>query len=157
MAYNGSFEAALASLKAQKVPNYSATAKKYGLGDPSTLRRRAQGKRVTCKEAAARYHRLLNDIQEEALLTLIDEWSSIGLSPTPRMIKSLVERQVGHSISKDWVTRFYTRHKDKISSVYLNAMDKSRVLSDNIPLFEYFYNQVRVSLLCFLYISAKNG
>jgi hypothetical protein len=152
MAYNGSFEAALASIKAQKIVNYSATAKKYGLGDPTTLRLRAQGKRVTCKEAVARHHKLLNDIQEKALLALIDDWSSIGLSPTPHMVKVLVERQVGHDISKNWVTRFYHRHEDMISSVYLNAMDKSRVLSDNIPMFEYFYGQVRVSLFYFPFI-----
>jgi hypothetical protein len=141
MAYNGNFELALASIKAQKIKRYKATADKYVV-EPTALRLYSQGKRTTRAEAAAIHNKLLSNVQEKAILGHIETLTLKGLPPTKEILENLIVELLHRPIGVNWVTRFIVRYSDEISSPYLRAIDNSRRIADNTKNFEQYYTRV---------------
>ena len=117
---------ALADLANQDPPNYSATAKKYGV-DRNTLSRRHKGQTEPTAIAHLNAQGRLTAIQEEALISWIDSLTKRKLPPAPGMIKNYVERLIGEEIGKNWVSNFYLRHQDRIRRKFLDGLDAKRV------------------------------
>ena len=133
---------AIADLEAQEVPNYRATARKYGIYH-TTLLRRFKHLTVSRKTAVSLYSkRHLTDAQEEVLLRQINILADRGMPPTPQILRNIVEESIKDEIGVHWVARFCERHQDRIKSVYLRAMDKNRQLADNTRHYEHFYQTV---------------
>jgi hypothetical protein len=101
-------------------PNYAA--KKHNL-DRTTLSRPARGVTVSRNVATNISKRLLTDAQEEVQLQKMETLSNKCIYLTPRIIHNSVEASVGHSIGKNWVTKFQKRHKDRMKSINLVGFD----------------------------------
>ena len=132
---------ALADLESQEVPNYLATARKYDI-QHTTLMRRHKHHTKSNAEATSTFRRLLTDEQEEVLVQRINHLSDRGMPPTPRIVKNLVEEMVKQPVGENWVLRFRERHKYRITSVYLRAIDQTRQVADNSMHFNHFYQNV---------------
>ena len=84
---------ALEDLALQETPNYSATARKYGV-DHMTLSRRHKGKCVS----RAEYHSksgFLSLAQTRFLINYIKKLSEQGLPPTPTMVQQFTLDMTG--------------------------------------------------------------
>ena len=137
-------EAAIAYLNAQDQPNYAAAARLYGLA-PSTLARRYQGISVSRAEATSTHHQRLNNVQEDTLLGYINALTDRHITPTTQIIKNLAEEIVGGELGQNWTARFIKRHSQRICSLYLRALDRTRASAESVSPFEHFYQLV----LCF--------
>ena len=140
MAYNGNFELALASVKAQKVKKYKATALQYGV-ERIRPRLYAQGKRTSRAEAASIHTKLLSTAQEEVLLGHLDALTLKGMPPTKEMLENLVTEVVGHPVGHCWVDRFIERYKHRITSPYIRVIDNSRKVADNSANYKYYFTR----------------
>jgi hypothetical protein len=134
-------ELALADLSRQEKPNFLGTAKKYGLVG-STLRRRYQGKTMSRGAANSEYRQNLTFTQEEVLISQINRLTDRGLSPTNQMVKNLAEEILGRSIGKNWAGDFVKRYKGRLTSLYLQNIDKDRMNAEYAPMFKQFYDLV---------------
>ena len=86
-------EAALAALSLQSKPNYTQTAKEYGV-ERSTLSRRHRN--ITGPKAEGYYSQsFLTKQQSEALVTYINKLMNCGLSPTVAMVRSFGQEITG--------------------------------------------------------------
>ena len=106
MSNNDRIEAALADLESQEVPNYSTTAKKYGVLR-TTLMRRLTGKTVSNYEANTEYRQALNIAQEKVLLGHIQRLVTCGTPPTQALVRNFAEEINGRRLGKNWTTRLY--------------------------------------------------
>ena len=132
---------ALADLAKQDTPNYMATSKKYTV-PRTTLRERFLGNRQSREAATAEYHQCLSMAQEEALICQINRLTNRGLPPTNVMVKNLAEEIIGRAVDKNWSSQFMSRHKRRLISNYLKNIDKKRVNSEYVPMYELFYDLV---------------
>ena len=132
---------AVADLTKQDTPNYTATSKKYAV-PRKTLRNRFLGKTVSRQEATSEYHQCLTAAQEEALGKLINRLTNRGLPPTNCMVKNLAEEIIGRSIGKNWSNQFVQRHKERLTSRYLENIDKKRQDAEYAPMFQQFFDLV---------------
>ena len=144
MTHNARIEAALADLESQDIPNYAATARKYGV-NRITLARRWRGEQGTREEATATSRLLLNPLQEEELVQYILKLTRQGTSPTPHIVKNIAEELVGKSIGEDWTHRFIKRHDNRLHSIYLKSIDKIRQKADYKPYLAEYYRLVTCS------------
>jgi hypothetical protein len=140
---------AINDLKSQKSPNYTATAKKYGL-HRTTLMRRFKGECVSYDEACSRTHKLLTNAQERMLIEHIRKLSDRGLHLTPKFLENLVVEIVRKPIGRRWIERFRKRYENELSSVYLCNIDHSRHVADNSKHFEYYFRVVQTHSFLFL-------
>ena len=77
-------EVALAALKSQKTPNYTATAKKFGI-DRITLSRRHRG--ITAAKGANFYPlAVLSPTQRKVLINYINKLTKRGIPSTARIV-----------------------------------------------------------------------
>lgn len=132
-----SIEAALADLKLQDPPNYTATAKKFGV-DRTTLSRRHRG--VTMKKGHhPNSYGLLSPEQRKTLITYINQLNDRGLPPTPRMVRRFAFDISGKSPGNGWVNRFIKSTHGELSSCFLSGFDLNRKRADNLYDYtEYF-------------------
>ena len=135
--------AALAYLNTQPRINYSAAAKRYNVSR-LTLYRRHTGKNGSREDAASEHHQLLNNVQEDTLLRYIDELTHRSLPPTTQIVKNLAEEMLGRPVGINWASQFVTRHLDRISSIYLNRINKNRTSATNPKVFAYYFALVCV-------------
>ena len=133
--------AALADLESQAVPNYKATAKKYGVVR-TTLMRRYTGKTVSNQEATTEHRQALNASQENVLLGHIQRLVTRGTPPTPAIVKNFAEEIYGGRLGKCWTTRFIHRHEIHLKTMYLRNIDSLRKKSEYAPYFRLFYDLV---------------
>ena len=130
-------EAAIADLKSSSDYTISEIARKHAVG------RSALSRRVNLKSTnSAHFHeskRLLNNRQEEVLLKYIRRLCERCLPPTPRIIANIAEEISGHKPSKNWSTRFITRHKHEIDARFLNTIDLARHKADSRASYEQYF------------------
>ena len=143
MDHESRIEAAIADLESQERINYHATGKKWNL-DRTTLARRHRGETGSNRDATSYARRQLTDVQEKTLVGYINKLSDRGLPPTPQIVKNLAEEIAGVTLGKNWVSRFCSRHRSQLISVYLRTIDHKRKLADNSSHFQHFYEHVRI-------------
>jgi hypothetical protein len=141
MDYNTRMIKAIEDLQSQQPPRYAATARKWKV-EKSTLWRRYKGETGTIQEANSYARQKLTNAQEEALVGHINKLTDRGLPPTPQMVKNIAEEIVKTKLGKHWVSRFYQRHRDRLTSVYLRVIDHKRKVADNSQYFQEFFNLV---------------
>jgi hypothetical protein len=134
-------ELALADLGRQERPNIMGTAKKFSLIE-STLRRRFQGKTLSRAAATSEYRQNLTFAQEEILISQINRLTDRGLPPTNQIVKNFAEEILGRSIGKNWAGDFVKRYKGRLTSLYLENIDRDRTNAEYAPIFKQFYDLV---------------
>jgi hypothetical protein len=139
--------AALKDLANQTTPNYQATAKKHKVSR-ATLTRRFLSQCRSAVDGHIEQQGNLSLLQEKELLDWIKELTNRKLPPTPAMVKSYVERLLGHEIGKNWVSRFFNRHRDSLNSKYLGGLDANRVYATaSASCFETWFKNAWISYL----------
>ncbi|RFU27513.1 hypothetical protein B7463_g8836, partial [Scytalidium lignicola] len=102
---------AIADLKSQEEPNYSATALKYGVNQ---TRQR------------------LNSTQEKVLIGHINRMTDRGMPPTSQIVKNLAEEIIQGPVGKNWVANFLSdgidRHHIIAENIY-NIDEKGFLIS----------------------------
>ncbi len=132
---------ALEDLDTQKQPNYSATARKYGV-NRTTLSKRHWGKTTSKAVAISKHCQRLTIQQEEALITQINELTNRGIPPTSQIVRNMAEEMIVDKVGKNWVATFVRRHKKRLTSLYLRTINNQRKKAEYEPLFESFYDLV---------------
>jgi Tc5 transposase-like DNA-binding protein len=87
------------------------------------------------------------------LIKYINKLSDRGILPTSQIVKNIAEEIIGGELGKNWVGQFVKRHKDEITSLYLQKMDKVRVKSEYAPIFKQFYDLVTYLFLYYCLFS----
>jgi hypothetical protein len=131
---------ALEDLKSQEHPNYSYTAKKYGI-ERTKLSRRHRGI-IGSKEEATEEKRLLNKQQQKNLVQYVNTLSERGLPPTNAMVRNFARDICGKQPGHNWVLRFVSNHKHTLKSDYLEGLDSSRRKADSTAQFTYYFERV---------------
>ncbi|RMZ87477.1 hypothetical protein DV736_g5297, partial [Chaetothyriales sp. CBS 134916] len=134
--YDGDWWAAR-SQASQQPPTNSATAIPSDFGSLQTIQHKGISRSV--QQAHSESLQLLTDGQEEALIQHVNDLSDRGLPPTPQFVRNLVFEIVKKQPGKNWVTTFCKRHRSRIKSLYLRAIDQTRHIADNSAYFEHFY------------------
>ena len=145
MSYEQRMEAAIASLNAQKKPNYAKTAREWRLGR-TAVGRRFEGKTVSRADANSEYRMLLTNAQEEALIARINCLTDRNMPPTSAMVRNMAEEIRGAEVNKNWTSTFVQRHQDCLKSLYLRNIDNKRASSEYSPMFKLFYRLVKYFL-----------
>jgi hypothetical protein len=134
---------ALEDCSKQLVPNFSGTAKKYGV-DRMTLTRRFRGTQTSYREARSENLQCLTLAQEEVLISFINKLTDRSMPPTSQIVKNCAEELAGQPVGKNWVSDFVKRYKDVLHSAYLRAIDRQRVKAEHPALIKQFFDQVSV-------------
>ena len=133
-------EAALASLESQKTPNYTATAKQFGV-NRTTLSRRHRG--ITAPRGAnPSSQALLSPAQKGVCIDYINELTKRGIPPTARMVARFVAEISGKQPGKNWVNRFVKSAQNELASSFLTGFDLARKKADNIYQYERYFELV---------------
>ena len=141
MDYNTRMTKALDDLESQQPPKYAETARKWKV-DKSTLWRRHKGETGTIQDANSYTRQKLTNAQEEVLIGHLNRLTDRGLPPTPQILKNIAEEIAKTKLGKNWVSRFYQRHRDRLTSVYLRVIDHKRKAADNSQYFQEFFDLV---------------
>jgi hypothetical protein len=120
---------------------YVAIAKRFGI-DESTLRRRHQGKCITCVEAAQEQNNLSTQ-QKKELVKYIKDLTSKGLPPTRAMIQNFACVVAKKEVGKSWVLRFLNRHKDTLLLKWSTEMDSNQHKADSYEKYKLYFNLLR--------------
>ncbi|EDN11415.1 predicted protein [Histoplasma mississippiense (nom. inval.)] len=111
MHHEAVIQAAIDDLNLQLVPNYTTTAKKYGISR-HTLSRCYNNLQVSGKEAISIHCKNLSNSQEEQLLFHINQLADRGFPCTPQILHNLIVEILKVPVGVNWVTRFCPRRKD---------------------------------------------
>ena len=117
-------EAALAALELQDSPNYTATAKEFGI-NRTTLSRRHRGLTAP-KGVNTAPHAILSYGQRKTLSNFINDLTLRGIPPTSRMVARFAEEIGGKPVGKNWVARFIKASKKNLASGFLVGFDLNR-------------------------------
>ena len=112
------------------------------LNASKTLAKRYKGETGTVQEANSYVRQKLTNAQEEVLIAHANRLTDRGLPPTPQILKNIAEEIAKTKLGKNWVSRFYQRHRDRLTSVYLRVIDHKRKAADNSQYFQEFFNIV---------------
>ena len=132
---------AIADLELQDKPNILATAKKYNVVE-STLRRRWKDQSVFHEKTSDIHKQRLSSIEEEALITQINQLTNRELSSTNRIVRNLAEEMIQSSMKKNWTRNFCRKHENRLKSIYLRNIDSKRMKIEYAPLFQRFYQLI---------------
>ena len=124
-----SIDTALAALKLQEIPNYTATAKQFGI-DRTTLSRRHRGITVA-KGFKSHPQAILSPEQKKGLTRYINELTRRGIPPTARMVARFAEEISKKKPGKNWVARFVKSSKEELASGFLTGFDLTCKKADN--------------------------
>jgi hypothetical protein len=141
--HNSRIELALEAIKSSLKPNYAALAREFGV-ERTTLAKRHKGQTVTREEANSVHRQLLTTIQEEQLIKQINKLTIRHMPPTVQMVKNMAEEIIQREVNKNWTSRFVKRHQNRLKSLYLRNIDNLRAKSEYTPMFEHFYELVRL-------------
>jgi len=76
--------------------------------------------------------RLLNNQQEQQLISWIRRQCELFPPPTPRIVSNVAAQLAGRQPQKNnWCSRFVKRHKDSVDSRYLSTLDLARHKADS--------------------------
>jgi hypothetical protein len=134
-------DAALLEADSVDKPNYSAIADKHNV-DRSTLSRQHRKKTRSREQFLSESCQLLSNNEELLLVKEIEYLGTKGLYPTPGMVVSLVQNYLKRSIGKNWIYSFLNKYSDKLTSVYLKGLDKSRFVAECTTNIEHFFINV---------------
>ncbi|KAF2180862.1 hypothetical protein K469DRAFT_692415 [Zopfia rhizophila CBS 207.26] len=112
MANNQDMEKALDALRSQKKPNFKVTEEQFNV-NRVTLAMRFEGERI---------------LREKRYRWII--------------LENLVLEIVHKPIGERWVERFRKRYSERISSIYLRLIDKTRQVADNSAYFEHYFQHL---------------
>jgi hypothetical protein len=136
-----SMEAALHVCNQFLSPNYFKIAADHGL-ERIILIRRYLGQIVSRQEATYLYYSLLTRTQEEASISQINKLTVRGLPPTSAIIRNLAGEIIRVKVYKNWVSRFVTKRKKHLKSIYLRNIENSRVKAEYRPMIAEFFKLV---------------
>jgi hypothetical protein len=142
MAHDAQIEEAIADLEKQDRPNIAATAKRHKVAR-QTLSDRWHNKSGTVREANSNVRQNFTDLQEDVLIEYINKLNDRGFPPTPQILRNIAESIAKKPLGINWVSRFCKRHRDRLASIYLRAIDHKRKLADNSEHFQHFFDSVR--------------
>ena len=137
-----SMKLAIADLKLQNKSNILATAKKYNVVE-SIFRRRWKDQSVFHEKTSDIHKQRLSSIEEEALITQINQLTNRELSSINRIVRNLAEEMIQSSMKKNWTRNFCRRHENKLKSIYLRNIDSKRMKIEYVSLFQRFYQLIR--------------
>ncbi|PVH90176.1 hypothetical protein DM02DRAFT_466229, partial [Periconia macrospinosa] len=109
---------------------YTKIAARFGV-ERRQLARRHQGKSTSRTTKYANQSKL-SPQEEDYLVKYIRELTSRRLPPTRSMIKNFAELVAGEAVSKRWISRFLTRHHQKLTSRWNVCMDRNRHKADSV-------------------------
>ena len=107
--YEARLESALANLKLQDVPNYSATSEKYDV-KRTTLRAQFLNIHISRSLANLEYCQRLTIAQENVLIGHINRLTDRGISPTSQMVRNIAEEMIQAQVGSNWIGDFVRRH-----------------------------------------------
>jgi hypothetical protein len=131
-------DAAIAELQSSESPCIAATARSHGVVR-STLWRRWKGI-ATTRGQAGEDKRLLNDQQEQQLLSHMRDLCDRCLPPTPAIVSEIASQLGGKAPGHNWCSRFVERHGDELDSRFLNSLDLERHHADSVTSFERYFS-----------------
>src|SRR5450432_3637227 len=153
LTYEARLGLAIDEIGKQATPNWLGTARRFQV-DRETLKRRFNGTQQSIRLARSETHKCLSMAQEETLIGYINSLSDRSIPPTSQIVQNIAEELIGRPVSKNWTSRFISRHQDRLSSVYLCTIDNKRVKADSIPYLESFYSLVSLYITLYnLYIN----
>jgi hypothetical protein len=129
---------ALAALELCDLPNYSATAREFGV-NRITLMRRHKGQTRPRADFLSESIQCLTNDQEEVLIKHINRMTERGMPPTSQIVKNLAKEVIGIPVGKNWTSQFIHQYKGRLKSVYLRNIDKQRIKSEYKPLYKHFF------------------
>ena len=132
---------ALADLANQEKPNFKKTARRFKVNH-TTLRRRFDGTQRSYAQCRSETHQKLTSSQEEVLIGYINKMTDRSSPPTSQFVKNFAEELCKKPVSKNWVSNFTRRHKDRLCAKYLRSIDQRRVVGESIPFITHFYELV---------------
>jgi hypothetical protein len=133
-------DAAIAELQSSESPCIAAIARSHGVVR-STLWRRWKGI-TTSRGQAGEDKRLLNDQQEQQLLSHIRDLCDRCLPPTPAIVSEIASQLGGRAPGHNWCSRFVERHGDELDSRFLNSLDLERHQADSVKSFEQYFSTI---------------
>ena len=136
-------DAAFAALKSQKSPNYTATAKKFGV-DRTTLSRRHRGI-TAAKGVNPSPLAILSPTQKKTFISYINELTRRGTPPTARMVARFAAEISGRQPGKNWVNRFVRSTRNELESGFLMGFDLVRKKADNNYQYKLYFELVCTS------------
>ena len=130
-------EAALTELRSSSSLNIASAARKHGV-TRSALSKRFHAK-TSSPAQGAESRRILNDKQEEELVSYIHHLCERCLPPTPKIVANIAQELCGRKLSKNWSSRFVARHKHRLDARYLNTVDLARHRADSRSNYEAYF------------------
>ena len=124
--------------------SYQKLAEKHGCWR-STLTRRHQ-EETESREAKAISQRLISPQDEEELVQYIEGLTARHLAPTRQMIKNFAAPVAKREVSESWVTRFISRHKDRLISMWTTAMESTRHKADSGLKYKLYFDLLHAKM-----------
>jgi hypothetical protein len=128
-------------LESYSKPNYTAIAKKHGVGRHA-LSRRHQGQTTSRCDFFSNYKQCLTNIQEGLLINQINRLTNQGIPLTSQMVKNFAEEMIRRAVGKNWTGQFVKRHIDVLKSLYLRNIDNQCVKGQYAPAYRLFFTLV---------------
>jgi hypothetical protein len=133
-------DAAIAELQSSESPCIAAIARSHGIVR-STLWRRWKGI-TTSRGQAGEDKRLLNDQQEQQLLSHIRNLCDRCLPPAPAIVSEIASQLGGRAPGYNWCSRFVEKHGDELDSRFLNSLDLERHQAVSVTSFERYFSTI---------------
>ncbi|TYJ58156.1 hypothetical protein B9479_001252 [Cryptococcus floricola] len=102
----------------------------------TTLRSRHSGAHFSLASSAPRH---LSEAQEMQLVDKINMFAGRGTLLSTQNVKEYAETICGHSLGRNWVSTFVTRHRRTLVSRYWKYQDKGRFDAASIESLESFF------------------
>ncbi|KGM92257.1 uncharacterized protein PADG_11441 [Paracoccidioides brasiliensis Pb18] len=129
---------AIKDLRAEKVKNYTATARKHSI-NKETLHWYYNGLQLMQDEAAFQHKKKLSNQQEQMLLLHIEEFAAHSFAPTPQIIQNLIVEIIKEPVEIHWVRCFTECYKPQIQRIHVHGIDQKHKIADNSTHFEHYF------------------
>ena len=129
MVNEAAIAAAIADSKTQTVPNYKATTQLYEI-NRETLRKRFLSECVSRIKICFESQGHLNLTQKRVLVERVNMFSLQGLPPTLAIVWNFIAELCENVVGGHWVIKFIERHKNELTSVYLESIDYRELHAD---------------------------
>jgi hypothetical protein len=82
--------------------------------------------------------------QEAVLIKHINRMTDRNIPPTAQIVRNLAEEIISKAVGKNWTGEFVCRYQMVLKSVYLSNIDHKRIKAEYTPMWQHFYDLVRV-------------
>ncbi|KGM91493.1 uncharacterized protein PADG_12405 [Paracoccidioides brasiliensis Pb18] len=120
---------AIKDLRAQKVKNYAATARKHSI-NKETLCQHYNSLQLMQDETASLHKKQLSNQQEQTLLLYIEKLAAHSFAPTPQIIQNLIAEIIKESIADN------STHFEHYFQLLNEKIEKYNIESSNICNFD---------------------